>query len=132
MNKPLIDPETVFSASELTRLKRWIRIYESMIGKYMKRFAFSVFADFDRQYFQRAGLTEEDYLNGLIAQVRKNAFIAFTEMPNGSNRTAFHFPENKRQAAYKKFEAEAVSEFAIAENRVKNKAYIARRLGLKL
>ena len=91
-----------------------------------------MFADFDRQYFQRTRLTEDDYLNGLVAKVRQNALIAFSEMPNGSNRTAFHCAESKRQAAYQEFEAKAVSEFETAENKIKNKAYVARRLGLKL
>ena len=91
-----------------------------------------IFRQFDQQYFERTGLDEESYLTALLSEVKHEAALRFTGAPNGANTTMFHYPEEQRQAAYKAFEADLIRKCAEEENRLKFKAFVARRLGFRV
>lgn len=132
MSARVIEPEDVFSPSELAKLRRWIRIYESPARPLFETYARDVFRQFDRQYFERTGQSEESYLAALLVEVKREAALRFTDAPNGASTTMFHYPENSARAAYQAFEADFVRKCAEEENRLKFKAYVARRLGLRV
>ncbi len=128
----IVEPEEVFSTAEIKRLIKWIERYENPLFFLVHSRAEQVFRELDNLYFQRTGISEEEYLNRLIAEARQQASLAFTEMPNGSNETMFHFPEEERRDAYKAFEARFLARCAREENKLRFKAYIARRYGLRV
>ena len=94
--------------------------------------AISVFSDFDKQYFRLTGISEEKYVAELKEEARDEAAIQFTEMPNGANITVFQFPEEQRAEAFKVYEAEFLRECGTEEGQLRFKAYVARRLGLRI
>lgn len=126
------EPEDVFSPREIARLKRWMWVYESPLRALFDTYAQGVFRRFDKQYFERTNQTEESYLSALIDEVKHEAALRFTEMPNGANTTMFRYPEEQQAAAYKEFEADLVQRCAQEESRLKFKAYVARRLGFRV
>lgn len=99
---------------------------------FVKISAESVFAGFDKKYFKLTGLAENEYLDALIDEVRREASLRFTDMPNGGNVTMFHYPEEQRAEAYKTYEADYLRRCSIEEKRLKFKAYVARRYGLRV
>ena len=132
MAASIIEPEEVFSATEIKRLVKWIERYDNPLFFLVRSQAEQLFREFDKLYFQRTGISEEEYLSRLIAEARQQASLAFTEMPNGSNETMFHYPEEERRNAYKAFEARFLARCAREENRLRFKAYVARRYGLRV
>lgn len=99
---------------------------------FVKMRAESIFAWFDKKYFQLTGLAVKEYLNALIDEVRQEASLRFTDMPNGDNITMFHYPEEQRNEAYKIYEADYLKRCSVEENRLRFKAYVARRYGLRV
>lgn len=71
-------------------------------------------------------------MDSLINEARRMESMRFTAMPNGANETMFHYPEDQRQHAYEAFEEKFLSQCANEENRLRFKAYVARRLGLRV
>lgn len=130
--KHIIEPDKVFSAEEIKRLVKWIERYENPLLFFLHLNAEQVFREFDKLYFQRVGISEAEYLSQLVDEVRQQASLEFTEMPNGANDTMFHYPEAQQQDAYRAFEARAIARCAKEENRLRFKAYIARRYGLRV
>ena len=126
----VIEPAEVFSPEEIKRLVKWIERYESPLLFFLHPNAEQVFGEFDRMYFERVGISEAQYVSGLVDEIRQQASLAFTEMPNGGNETAFHYPEEQRQQAYKAYEARDVARCAKEENMLRFKAYVARRMDL--
>jgi hypothetical protein len=127
-----IEPEKLFSVQEIKRLSKWIERYDNPMFFFLHSNAEQVFREFDELYFQRTGISEAEYLNQLVDEVRQQASLAFTEMPNGANDTMFHYPEAKQAEAYKVFEARFIARCANEENRLRFKAYVARRFGLNV
>jgi hypothetical protein len=132
MYSAIKEPQDVFSPSELARLKRWIRIYESPLRALFDTYAEGVFRQFDNQYFERTGQTEESYLSALLSEVKHEATLRFTDGPSDFNATMFQYPEEQRAAAYREFETAFVRKCTEEEDRLKFKAYVARRLGLRV
>jgi len=132
MSSAVKELESVFSSSELARLKRWMWIYDSPLRALFETYAIGVFRKFDQQYFERTDQTEESYLSTLLSEVKQEAALRFTGAPNGANTTMFCCPEEQQATAYKTFEAEFVRRCADEENRLKFKAYVARRFGLRV
>jgi hypothetical protein len=128
----IIEPEEVFSPEEIKRLVMWIKRYENPLFFLLHSNAEQVFREFDKLYFQRTGISETEYLCHLVNEVRQQASLAFTEMPNGANETMFHYSEAQRPEAYKAFEARLIARCAKEECRLRFKAYIARRYGLRV
>lgn len=89
-----------------------------------------VFEKFDADYFRLSGITEDDYIDGLKNEVRQEACLRFTDIPNGRGATMFDYPEEQQATAYKEFEADFFRKCAHEERRLKFKAYVARRYGL--
>ena len=132
MSKKLIEPKEVFSDKEIKKLESWISRYKNPLFFLFRESSERVFQEFDQQFFQRTGLTEEEYMDSLINEARRIASLRFTEMPNGANETMFSYPEEQRQQAYKAFEEKFLAQCAKEENRLRFKAYVARRLGLRV
>ena len=128
----IIEPEAVFSDKEIKKLITWISRYENPLLVLLRGNAEHIFCEFDRLYFQRTGMSENEYLDGLIEEACREASLRFTEMPSGSNETSFHYPEGYRQQAYRTFEARFLDQCAKEENRLRFKAYVARRYGLRV
>lgn len=99
---------------------------------YVRAMAENIFSQFDKRYFKLTGQTEDEYLDALIDEVRREAFLRFTEMPNGANVTMFNYPEDQQAEAYKAYEADFLRRYAVEEKRLKFKAYVARRYGLRV
>lgn len=91
-----------------------------------------VFASFDKRYFQLTGQSERQYLNALIDEVRQEASLQFSDIPNGSNDSMFNYSEEQRVEAYKAYEADYLKGCALEEDRLKFKAYVARRNGFRV
>ncbi len=132
MVNKLIEPEEVFSDSELKYLESWISRYENPLFFLLKSKAERVFHEYDLQFFERTKLKEEEYMNSLINEARRIASMKFTEMPNGASETMFNYPEEQRQQAYITYEEKFLAHCAKEEKRLRFKAYVARRLGLKV
>ena len=132
MTADFVEPEEVFSAAEISRLVKWIERYENPLFFLIRSHAERVFRDFDKVYFERTGVSEEGYMNRLVLEVRQRASLAFTEMPNGSNETMFHYPVEERGEAYKAFESRFLARCAREENKLRFKAFVARRYGLRV
>lgn len=130
MVNKLIEPEEVFSDSELKKLESWISRYKNPLFFLLKSKAEQVFHEYDQQFFERTKLTEEEYINSLINEAKRIASMRFTEMPNGANETMFNYPEEQRQQAYRAYEEKFLAHCAKEEKRLRFKAYVARRLGL--
>lgn len=99
---------------------------------YVRVMAESIFSRFDKRYFKLTGKTEEEYLDALIDEVRREASLRFTDMPNGANVTMFDYPEEQQAEAYKAYEEDFLRHCAMEEERLKFKAYVARRYGLRV
>ena len=132
MRHELIEPDTVFSPREIRRLQRWIKIYESPLGALLEKLAEKTLQHFDDEYFRRTGLLKSTYVEHLIQEAKHVASLRFTEMPNGANVTAFHFPEEEQQRAYKQFESSFLAQCAAEEKKLRFKGYVARRFGLRI
>ena len=132
MVSKLIEPEEVFSDSELKKLESWISRYENVLFFLLKSKAEQVFDEYDQQFFERTKLTEEEYMNSLINEAKRIASMRFTEMPNGANDTMFNYPEEQRQQAYRAYQIKFLAHCANEEKRLRFKAYVARRLGLRV
>lgn len=132
MANKLIEPEEVFSENELKKLEDWISRYNNPLLFLFKGKAERVFQEFDKHFFERTGLTEEKYKDSLIDEVCQIASLRFTEVPNGANETMFNYPEEHRQQAYKAYEQKFLAQCVREENKLRFKAYIARRLGLQV
>ena len=96
MVNKLIEPEEVFSDSELKTLESWISRYENPLFFLLKSKAEQVFHEYDQQFFERTNLTEEKYMNSLINEAKRIASMRFTEIPNGANETMFNYPEEQK------------------------------------
>jgi hypothetical protein len=111
-------------------------IFSCVVGAavylYIKLMAENNFSHFDKRYFELTGMTEQEYLNALIDEVRREASLRFTDMPNGENITMFQYPEEQRAEAYKIFEADFLKRCTTEEDRLKFKAYVARRYGMRV
>ena len=132
MINKLIEPEEVFSNSELKKLESWISRYENPLFFLLRSKAEQVFYEYDQQFFERTNLTEEEYMNSLINEAKRIASLGFTEMPNGANETMFSYPNEQRQQAYIVYEEKFLTHCAKEEKRLQFKAYVARRLGLRV
>ena len=58
--------------------------------------------------------------------------LAYAEMQNGANDTMFHYSGEQRQQTYQAFEVGLVERCAEEECRLRFKAYVSRRYGLKV
>lgn len=132
MRPQLVEPDSVFSPREIRRLQRWIKIYEGPARVLFERQAEKVFQNFDDEYFKRTGFVEATYVECLVQEAKQVASLRFTEMPNGANVTAFHFPEPEQAQAYKQLERTFLAQCAAEEGKLRFKGYVARRFGLRI
>ena len=132
MRRELVEPDSVFSLREIRRLQRWIKIYEGPARLLFERHAERVFQNFDDEYFKRTGFQETTYVECLVQEAKQVATLRFTEMPNGANITAFHFPEPEQSQAYKQFERAFLAQCAAEEEKLRFKGYVGRRFGLRI
>jgi len=89
----------------------------------------SVFRQYDRLYFQRSGISEIEYLRWLEQEVGRQALLRFARMPDGEGVTAFQFPDDQQPKAFRAFAAEYLRKWLAEEDRLRFKAYVARRFG---
>lgn len=93
-----------------------------------------VFHRFDEKYFRLTGMSEEQYLDSLVADVRRDACLRFTSMPTAQGITMLDSPHDREAqvVAYQAYESGFVRDCALAEERLQFKAYVARRFGLRV
>ncbi len=127
---PVPEPQTVFSAKEIKRIKKWVDIYQNPLLFLLHGQAQKILVEADGEYFRRTGVSETAYYNWLLAEEKRYAALSFTAAPNGAARTMFHYAESDQQAAYAAHEARIIAKAERVEQGLPFKGYVARRFGL--
>lgn len=139
--QPIVEPAAVFSETEMRILRRWMAVYQSPAMAVLHDQAVQEFDQYDRTYFSRTGISEDDYVAWMVVELRREALQRFQELPWQSGSpdpdSPAAGPEDPAMAAanaakaYARFEAECLRRHALEAARIPVRAYVARRLGLK-
>lgn len=122
--------EDIFSTSEIKEINKWIKIYSSKLFFFKEKEAIEKLKKFDEIYCARAGVTLDDLYKAQIAEVKRIASMKFCDIQNEFNDTMFHYAENKRADAYKRFEKRYLDLAIKEENQFPFRAVIASDMGL--
>lgn len=88
------------------------------------------FLNADKKYFTRAGVTADQYRKHVENEIKLDCSLRFTEIPISGQETIFSQSENARKGVYKEFEKAALEQSRLEDLAYKNRAYVARYLGL--
>jgi len=130
----IVLPEKIFNSDELDLLKKWISRYKSPLFFFLHERAEFAIKEFDRVYFERSGVTEQQYIKYLEDEAVRLASLRFTDFPVGEPDfvpNAFRISEAEAKAHFAEIESRVIKEFRMNERRLPFKAYVARRIGFR-
>jgi len=116
----------VFSTTEINRLIRWIRIYENPLFFFLHSKAERTFKEFDDIYFDRTGVTEEEFLKKLFEEGKRECVLKYSDYPSGNPN------DIDPSLPYPLYEHQFLLRLEDEEKRLKFKGYIARQYGLRI
>ncbi len=114
-------PGIIFFPSLIIGLASWM-----LVPRQVEKF----FHRADEKYFDKSGITVDQYRNHIENEIKQDCSLRFSEVPMYGQETMFSYSEDAQKSAYLKFEKAALDQFHLEEIAYKRGSYVARYFGL--